>query len=129
MDANNAETWASLPIDGYEISTLGRVRSWRAKGGPGKRALRDEPKVLRGRTWNGRQFYNLGGTDYAVSELLELAYGEEAALDLEEDRERMLTGYELREIREAEGFKDANETALEFRIPAERVRRIWDGRE
>lgn len=128
MDAQQ-ETWATLPIEGYEISTLARVRSWRPAGGPGKRTLRSEPKILRGRTWGGRQFYNLAGIDYSVSELLEMAYGEDAALDMEEDRERMLSRYELSEIRDAEGFKDAQEVALEFRILPDRVRRVWDGEE
>lgn len=57
------EVWK--PIDGYphyEVSNLGRVRSWRPRNGRGL-ALADEPRVLKAIPFSGRPYLKVALTD------------------------------------------------------------------
>lgn len=122
------EIWADLPgFRGYEISSAGRVRAWRAKGG------QLTPRFYQGSSRDGEMFYILDGREHSIDDLMRDAFGDETdEMDTDyepQDSARTLTEYELREIQQAEGWKPAFEVAEEFRIDSARVRNIWDGRE
>lgn len=54
------ENWKPIPgYDGYEVSDLGRVRSYRVKGGGGPNRLRADPRPLK-QTINGKGYPIVG---------------------------------------------------------------------
>jgi hypothetical protein len=77
--------------------------------------------------------YRLQGQRFTIDELMRAAFGDEAD-EMEagydpRERDRVLTQYELNEIKLAEGWKPAFEVAQDFRIDSARVRQVWDGLE
>lgn len=126
MDAIVTETWHPIKgHDGYEVSTMGRMRSWRTKGSTPGRA--SKPTVLRGKMWRGLRYYTLDGVDFALGDIMTTVLGEERAIETARDRDRTLTVYERAEIRSYEGIKPAHDVAEDFRLDPDRVRQIWDG--
>lgn len=127
------EAWMALPgHDGYEVSNMGRVRSWRRKGSGDELAI--EPHVLTGQYWKGEQRYTIAGERFSIDSLMLMTMGVEDGEWESEDFEldagtRDLSQYEINEIRMSEGYKEAWQVAEEFRINAERVRSVWDGEE
>jgi hypothetical protein len=127
------EAWTAIPdLEGYEVSTLGRVRSFRVKGKGD--TLAAEPHVLKPMHWKGEQHYSINGEKWTIDALMRAAYGLEDDWDEDIDFEteahnRELTTYEVNEIVMLEGVKPAHEAAEEFRITHERVRNVWDGLE
>lgn len=79
----DAERWAAIPeFRGYEISTLGRVRSYLTNGAPG-RPLRKEPRVIKLQTDKlGRSVVTLahpfGKRTRVVDQLVATAFGGES---------------------------------------------------
>lgn len=117
------ESWTAIPdLQGYEISTAARVRSWRSEG---------PPYVLKGRASGADIVYDLAGNPYTVEELMRWTYGFEDGdwtLGHEpNETDRDLTTYEHSEIVLLEGIKPAYLVAEEFRLNSSRVRGIWDG--
>ena len=87
--------------------------------------------IYKGLATGGTVVYKLRGETYPIDELMRGAFGDrademEASYD-PRDRDRTLSGYELGEIRQAEGWKPAFKVAEDFRIDSARVRSIWDG--
>lgn len=122
------ETWAKIPdLNGYEVSTAARVRSWITLRGQAV------PMVYSGTTLKGGTIYTLSGTTYTIDELMRWTFGEEFEYEESHDDPgeaiRELSQYEINEIVLAEGHKPAYEVAAEFRIYSSRVRLIWDGDE
>ena len=102
------EAWTAAPspeLEGYEVSTAGRVRSWTTTNG------KAHPYVHEGRRSGEDIVYDLNGETYTIDELMRWTYGDE----------------ERDEIVLAEGHKPAWAVAEEFRIDTFRVRAIWDG--
>lgn len=123
------ETWADLPdIPGVMVSTLGRVRRWRAE--PGGKHI---PGLYKGRPEGSTVVYMLNGERWTIDELMRAAFGDAAdeydpdSMYNPSDRYRELTQYEINEIRLAEGYKPAFQVAEDFRIESARVRQVWDG--
>jgi len=121
------ETWKGIPdLAGYEVSTSGRVRKWiTKKEGP-------RPVLYKGLATGGTVTYKLRGESYPIDELMRGAFGDRAdEMEVVDnsylDRDRTLSGHELGEIRQAEGWKPAFKVAEDFRIDSARVRSIWDG--
>jgi hypothetical protein len=116
----DAEMWAEIPdLPGYEVSTTGRVRR--------------NGRLYRGRPEGTSVVHRLQGQRYTIDELMQAAFGDEAE-DMRagydpREQDRVLTQYELAEIKLAEGWKPAFEVAQEFRIDSARVRQVWDGLE
>lgn len=131
------ETWTAYPdAPGYEVSTSGRVRSWRfwPDGLPERTA-----RVLDGRRAHGTVLYQIAGVEHTIDDLMRWTYDPEdsgvygdwsgdGGSPQPDDWDRTLTEYEVREIVSAEGLKPAFAVAEEFRIQNYRVRAIWDGK-
>jgi hypothetical protein len=132
IDTDN-ELWSAIPdLEGYEVSNMARVRSFRTKGmGDDQRV---EPLVLKAMDWKGERVYSINGGKMRLDDIMRSAFGledewgEEIAYSIE-GRERTLSQYERNEITMSEGYKPAHEVAAEFRIESSRVRAVWDGAE
>ena len=124
----DTEMWAEIPdLRGYEVSNTGRVRKWTTKNG------KFGPRLYRGCVEGTSVVYRLQGQRFTIDELMRAAFGDEAD-EMEagydpRERDRVLTQYELNEIKLAEGWKPAFEVAQDFRIDSARVRQVWDGLE
>ena len=113
MDAIEYDIWSTIPgHPDYEANMRGEVRSWKSRG--------REPRMLKLLSWQGSPYYDLDGDHVSKTRVLYSTFG-----DLIE-RVRELEPWQLQEIRECEGIKDAAEVAADFRIDATRVRNIWD---
>lgn len=127
MDA--IETWTAIPgHEMYEVGMDYRVRSWKRLGSrTGIRAA--TPHVMRGHSWKGQTYYPLDGEETSLPDILSRTFGDEHTMGYMVALERDLPAWQVSEIRECEGIKPAYSLAIDFRIDAARVRRIWDGRE
>jgi len=120
------EAWTAAPspeLEGYEVSTAGRVRSWTTTNG------KAHPYVHEGRRSGEDIVYDLNGETYTIDEPMRWTYGDEEwePGHVPGERDRVLSRYERDEIVLAEGHKPAWAVAEEFRIDTFRVRAIWDG--
>lgn len=130
----DSEFWTAVPdLDGYEVSNLGRVRSFRTKGKGN--AQRVEPLVLAPMDWKGERVYSINGGKERLDDMMRAAFGyDENEWDDQieysiQGLDRDLSQYERSEIAMSEGWKPAHEVGAEFRIDPVRVRQIWDGTE
>ena len=103
------ESWADIPdLQGYEVSTTGRVRKWTTKGG------KAQPVTYKGTATGDTVTYTLQGEHFTIDELMRSAFGDEAdemeAMYDPQERDRDLSQYEVNEIKMAEGWKPAFET-------------------
>lgn len=62
------EVWVACPVDGYEVSNYGNVRSYRVKGSLARRDHPEPLKIIVNKA--GRSVVNLGGKVYQVSHLV-----------------------------------------------------------
>ena len=99
----------------------GEVRSWKPRSKKPDAKRPTQPRLLKMLWWQGSPYYDLDGQHVSKSKVVHSTFG-----DLVEHI-RELEQWQIDEIREYEGIKDAYEVAADFRIHAGRVRNIWDG--
>lgn len=121
MDTIEQDIWAEIPgHSDYEANMRGEVRSWKPRSKKPDAERPAQPRMLKLLAWQGTPYYDLDGQHVSKNRVIYSTFG-----DLVEHI-RELDQWQIVEIRECEGIKEASEVAADFRIDATRVRNIWD---